>query len=73
MITLSTSVMTSVITAAKVSAGPLSWDIKSDGLNKDLKAVATECIINNDDKSAALFCPVTSILKMLETLNLSDL
>jgi len=57
--------MTSVITAAKLSAGPLSWDIRSDGLSKDLKAVATECIISNDDKSAALFCPVTSILKII--------
>jgi hypothetical protein len=63
--TLSTSVTTSVITAAKLSAGPLSWDIRSDGLGKDLKAVATECIVNNDDKSAALFRPVTSILKIL--------
>lgn len=27
---------------AKLSAGPLSWLDKSDGLNNDLKAVATE-------------------------------
>lgn len=57
--------MTSVITAAKLSAGPLSWDIISDGLSRDLKAVATECIISNDDKSPALLCPDTSILEIL--------
>lgn len=46
-------------TMARSSAGPLSWLVRSDGLNKLLNAIRIECSISKLVKSCAFDCPDT--------------